>query len=187
MSTFRVANPLLRQASGVLSRSAVAPIRPAIVAAPRRFLNTDTAPILYTAKAAATGGRNGHVEGSEGLTVNLGMPKSLGGAGSPGKTNPEELFAAGYGACFQGAMGLVAPKLGIKLPSKSDDSIIETTVHLVGDLKKGDLGIRVDMHVKVKGVKKEDLEKLVATAKQVCPYSRATEGNVTTTITVESF
>ncbi len=158
---------------------------PGAVAA-RRFLNTAIAPVLYSAHARTIGARNGHVEGSEGLKMDLAMPKGLGGAGGPGKTNPEELFAAGYGACFQSAMALVAPKLGLKLPSKAEDSVIETTVHMVGDLKKADLGIRVDMLVKVKGIEKKDLEKLVEKTKETCPYSRATQGNVTTDIKVES-
>ncbi|OAA70707.1 OsmC family protein [Cordyceps fumosorosea ARSEF 2679] len=158
----------------------------ASVPAHRRLLNTDTAPVLYSAHARTVGARNGHVEGSEGLVLDLGMPKGLGGAGGPGKTNPEELFAAGYGACFQSAMGIVAPRLGLKMPSKAEDSVIKTTVHMVGDLKKADLGIRVEMLVKVKGLKKEDLEKLVEKTKETCPYSRATQGNVTTNIKVES-
>lgn len=179
MSVSRVFTPLLRQAPRVASRRSFGP-------ASRRFLNTDTAPVLYSVTATATGARNGHVEGGEGLVVDLGMPKSLGGKGGPGKTNPEELFAAGYGACFQSAMNLVAPSIGVRMPSKQEDSVIDTTVHLVGDLKKGDLGIKVDMHVKVRGVKKDDLEKLVEKTKDVCPYSRATKGNVTTTVTVEA-
>ncbi|ATY59347.1 OsmC family protein [Cordyceps militaris] len=174
MYTSQVIRPLLRQAPRAISH------------APRRFLNTDTAPVLYSAHARTIGARNGHVEGSEGLKMDLGMPKGLGGAGGPGKTNPEELFAAGYGACFQSAMNLVAPKMGVKMPSNAEDSVVETTVHMVGDLKKVDLGIRVEMVVKVKGVGKEDLEKLVEKTKETCPYSRATQGNVTTNIKVES-
>ncbi|KAM3508652.1 hypothetical protein MY11210_006654 [Beauveria gryllotalpidicola] len=173
MSISRAIRPLLRRA-------------PLAAAAPRHFLNTDSAPVLYSAHARTIGARNGHVEGSEGLKMDLGMPKGLGGPGGPGKTNPEELFAAGYGACFQSAMGLVASQLGIKMPSKTEDSVIETTVHMVGDLKKADLGLRVDMLVKVKGVQQGELEKLVAETKKTCPYSRATQGNVTTNVKVES-
>lgn len=110
------------------------------------------------------------------------MPKELGGPG--GTTNPEELFAAGYGACFQSAMNACAPGLGIKLPKDRDQSVLETTVHLVGSLKELDLGIRVDMKVKVKGVSKSDLEKLLQKTKEVCPYSRATQGNVSTNIEI---
>ena len=78
-------------------------------------------------------------------------------------------------------MNAVAPSLKIKLP---EDSVVETTVHLIGSLKDLDIGIRVDMKVKVKGLKKEDVEKVVAKTKEVCPYSRATQGNVDTNVEV---
>jgi len=113
------------------------------------------------------------------------MAKQLGGPGDEGKTNPEELFAAGYGACFQSAMNASAMSMKIKMPEKPEDSIVETTVHLVGDMKRLDMGIRVDMKVRVRGLSKESLDKVVAKAKEVCPYSRAVEGNVTTNIQVE--
>ena len=116
--------------------------------------------------------------------MDLTMPKSLGGSSGTGKTNPEELFAGGYGACFQSAMNACASGLKIAMPEKAEDCVVETSVHLVGDLKQLDLGIRVDMEVKARGIKKEDLEKVVAKAKEVCPYSRATQGNVTTTVKV---
>lgn len=103
-----------------------------------------------------------------------------------GKTNPEELFAAGYGACFQSAMNASAASMGIKMPTKPEDSIVEATTHLVGDMKALDMGIRIDMVVKVKGLSSEDLQKVVDKAKEVCPYSRATKGNVDTNITVEN-
>lgn len=170
MSALRALRPVLRQ-SATLSQ--------------RRFASSSS-PVLYSAHAKAIGARNGTVEGSEGLRVSLAMPKSLGGAGGAAKTNPEELFAAGYGACFQSAMNLVAGGMGVRMPSKAEDSIIETTVNLVGDLKKGDLGLKVDMLVKVKGVDEETLKKLVEKTKTVCPYSRATQGNVVTDVKVQS-
>ena len=114
------------------------------------------------------------------------MSKALGGPGDAGKTNPEELFAAGYGACFQSAMNASAMQMGIKMPTKKEDSIVETTVHLVGDMKGLDMGLRVDMKVKVKGLDKESLDKVVAKAEEVCPYSRATRGNMETKIEVEA-
>jgi Ohr subfamily peroxiredoxin len=117
---------------------------------PRRQLNTDTAPVLYSAHAKVVGARTGHVEGDD-LNVDLTMSKALGGEGDRGKTNPEELFAAGYGACFQSAMNASAASLKIQMPKKKEDSVVETTVHLVGDMKKLDMGIRVDMKVSVKG------------------------------------
>lgn len=145
----------------------------------RRRLNTATAPALYSAHATVTGDRNGHAE-AENLSVDLAMPQSLGGAG--GKTNPEELFAAGYAACFQSAMAVSAPLVGVKLPPSAKDNVVQTTVHLVGDMTTADLGLRVDIVVKVKGLSQIDLDKLVAQTKRVCPYSRATEGNVHTTV-----
>jgi Ohr subfamily peroxiredoxin len=113
------------------------------------------------------------------------MAKALGGTGDKGKTNPEELFAAGYGACFQSAMNASAASMGIKMPTKKEDSVVATTVHLVGDMKALDMGIRVDMKVSVKGLSQEDFDKVVQKAKEVCPYSRATQGNVTTNIETE--
>lgn len=115
------------------------------------------------------------------------MPKAMGGKPQKGQTNPEELFAAGYGACFQSAMNACAPMLKIKMPKNKEDSVVDTTVHLVGDPAKLDMGIRVDMKIKVKGVDKETLEKLVAKTKEVCPYSRATQGNVATNVEIVDF
>lgn len=126
-----------------------------------------------------------HVEG-ENLKVDLTMAKAVGGPGDKGKTNPEELFAAGYGACFQSAMNAVAPGLGLKMPKAVEDSVVESTVHLVGNMKELDMGLRVELLVKVRGLDQESLEKLVNKAKEVCPYSRATKGNVFTTIKCET-
>lgn len=98
----------------------------------------------------------------------------------------EELFAAGYGACFQSAMNAVAPSLGVKMPSKPEDSIVEATVHLVGSMQDLDMGLRAELLVRVKGLAKEDLEKVVYKARQVCPYSRATKDNVYTTVRCET-
>lgn len=177
MASARVFQPMLRQAPRLASRTTARPVLS------KRFLNTDTAPTLYSAHAKVVGARTGHVEGDD-LVVDLTMAKALGGAGDKGKTNPEELFAAGYGACFQSAMNASAINMKIQMPENREDSIVETTVHLVGDMKQLDMGIRVDMKVKVKGLNKQDLEKVVAKAKEVCPYSRATQGNVTTNIEV---
>ncbi|KFA53345.1 hypothetical protein S40293_06663 [Stachybotrys chartarum IBT 40293] len=152
----------------------------------RRSLNTSSAPTLYSAYAKVVGARKGHVEG-ENLKVDLTMAKALGGEGDQGKTNPEELFAAGYGACFQSAMNASAAKMGITMPTTIEDSVVETTVHLVGDMKALDMGLRVDMKVKVKGLAKEELQRVVDEAKKVCPYSRATQGNVMTNIEVVHF
>ncbi|KAI1364124.1 OsmC/Ohr family [Xylaria arbuscula] len=149
----------------------------------RRLLNTDTAPVLYSAHAKVKGARTGYVEGDD-LKVGLTMAKALGGEGDRVKTNPEELFAAGYGACFQSAMNAAAASMKAKMPTDPEDSIVETTVHLVGDMKKLDMGIRVDMKVGIRGLEKNMVEKIVEKAKEICPYSRATRGNVTTDVEV---
>ncbi|KAF4989056.1 hypothetical protein FGRMN_9386 [Fusarium graminum] len=174
MSSLRVCQPLLRRAA----------LRtPTINTTARRFLNTKSAPTLYSAHAKVIGARKGRVDG-ENLNVELTMAKALGGPGDKGKTNPEELFAAGYGACFQSAMNACAAQMGITMPTNTEDSVVETTVHLVGDMKELDMSLRVDMKVKVKGLKKDELEKVVEKAKKICPYSRATEGNVATNVEV---
>ena len=151
-----------------------------------RHLNTATAPVLYSAHTRVVGARKGHVEG-ENLNVDLTMAKALGGPGDAGKTNPEELFAAGYGACFQAAMNASAAKMGIRIPEKKEDSIVETTVYLVGDMKGLDMGLKVEMKVKIKGLERAQVEKVVKAAEEVCPYSRATRGNVDTKVVVEDF
>ncbi|KAM0546626.1 hypothetical protein ACHAPJ_010764 [Fusarium lateritium] len=171
MSSLRICQPLVRRAA---LRTA-----PMINTTSRRFVNTESAPTLYSAHAKAIGARKGRIEG-ENLNVQLTMAKALGGPGDAGKTNPEELFAAGYGACFQSAMNACAAQMGITMPTNTEDSVVETTVHLVGDMKKLDMSLRVDMKIKVKGLKKDDLEKVVQKAKEVCPYSKATQGNVAT-------
>ncbi|KAI8169664.1 Organic hydroperoxide resistance protein [Colletotrichum sp. SAR 10_70] len=179
---------LAQRVPQALTRAAPRPLTPGITIAQqtRRLLNTDTAPVLYSARAKVVGARTGHVEGDD-LVVDLTMAKALGGAGDKGKTNPEELFAAGYGACFQSAMNASAASMKITMPKKPEDSIVDTTVHLVGDMKKLDMGIRVEMKVRVKGLSDEEVQRVVDKAKEVCPYSRATKGNVTTTIEVVKF
>lgn len=186
MSTLRALRPLARH-TGAAAKQA----RPRVPTTPtfqqqKRLLDTSSAPTLYSAHARVVGARTGHVQG-ENLNVELTMAKALGGPGDRGKTNPEELFAAGYGACFQSAMNASAAGMGIKMPSRTEDSVVETTVHLVGDMKKLDMGLRVNMIVKVKGLGREELEKVVAKAKEVCPYSRATQGNVDTHIEIANF
>ena len=149
----------------------------------KRSLNSATAPELYSAHARVVGARTGHVEG-ENLHVDLTMAKALGGTGDAGKTNPEELFAAGYGACFQSAMNASALSLGIEMPKNKEDSVVDSTVFLVGNMEKLDMGLRVELKVMIKGLEREKVQKVVDKAKQVCPYSRATEGNVETKIQI---
>jgi lipoyl-dependent peroxiredoxin len=137
---------------------------------------------LYTAHATSTGGRTGTTESSDGaIKLALVTPKELGGAGGAG-TNPEQLFAAGYSACFIGAMKAVAARQKIALPA---DVSIKSSVS-IGPLtgKEGAFGIAVTMVVSVPGMERAAAEKLVATAHQVCPYSNATRGNVDVDLSV---
>jgi Ohr subfamily peroxiredoxin len=135
--------------------------------------------ILYTAHATSTGGRAGTSKSDDGaLEVRLTTPKGLGGDGAPG-TNPEQLFAAGYSACFIGAMKAVAGKQKIKLP---DDTSIDASV-AIGPIPQG-FGIQVWLKVKVPGMDKAQVQQIVDAAHQVCPYSNATRGNVEVSLEV---
>ncbi len=135
--------------------------------------------VLYTAHATATGGRTGTAKSSDGaLEVNLSTPRELGGAGGNG-TNPEQLFAAGYSACFIGAMKAVAAGQKIKLP---DDVSITSDVG-IGPITGG-FGIQVAMAITIPGMDRDAARKLVDAAHQVCPYSNATRGNIDVTLTV---
>jgi osmotically inducible protein OsmC len=137
---------------------------------------------VYTAHATSTGGRTGTTESSDGaIKLQLSTPKELGGAGGEG-TNPEQLFAAGYSACFIGAMKAVAGKQKVSLPNdvsiKSDVSIGPMTG------KPGAFGIAVAMEIRIPGMDRAEAEKLVAAAHEVCPYSNATRGNIDVELTV---
>jgi lipoyl-dependent peroxiredoxin len=135
--------------------------------------------ILYTAHATSTGGREGTSKSSDGvLDVKLTTPKELGGNGATG-TNPEQLFAAGYSACFIGAMKHVAMMQKIALPA---DTSIKADVG-IGPIPAG-FGIAVAMTVTIPGMERAAAEKLVQTAHGVCPYSNATRGNIEVTLTV---
>jgi len=135
--------------------------------------------ILYTAHAISTGGRAGTSKSDDGaLDVRLTTPKGLGGDGAPG-TNPEQLFAAGYSACFIGAMKAVAGKQKIKLP---DDTSIDASV-AIGPIPHG-FGIQVWLKVNVPDMDKAQVRQIVDAAHQVCPYSNATRGNVEVSLEV---
>jgi Ohr subfamily peroxiredoxin len=129
--------------------------------------------VLYTAYAKAAGGRDGRAVSSDGiLDITLATPRELGGAGGAG-TNPEQLFAAGYSACFIGAMKFVAARDKIALPG---DISIEGSVG-IGVIPNG-FGIEVTLKVSVPGLARTDAESLVQKAHIVCPYSNATRGNI---------
>ncbi|MEO0464596.1 MAG: organic hydroperoxide resistance protein [Pseudomonadota bacterium] len=128
---------------------------------------------IYTAHATATGGRGGHVESSDGIvSLDLAMPPEMGGAG--GGANPEQLFAAGYSACFHSALQFVAGQ------GKQDVSGSKVGAHVsIGENDAGPgfkLGVVLDIDVPT--MSQEDAEKLAETTHQVCPYSNATRGNI---------
>ena len=131
--------------------------------------------VKYRTTATATGGRDGHAATKDGaLDVTLSTPKELGGGGGPGN-NPEQLFAAGYSACFIGAMKFVASQGGsAKVPN---DTSVTTTVG-IGPRSEGGFGLDVDMEVSLPGVDKAAAEALVEKAHHVCPNSNAIRGNV---------
>jgi osmotically inducible protein OsmC len=128
---------------------------------------------LYTAVSAAHGGRDGHVRSSDGIVdLDLKTPKEMGGPGGAG-TNPEQLFAAGYAACFESAMRAVARKNKKPL---SDASVTGHVSFNVTD--EGKYVLSVELHGKVEGSSHEDTQALMEAAHQVCPYSNATRGNI---------
>jgi lipoyl-dependent peroxiredoxin len=131
--------------------------------------------VKYTTSATATGGRDGRSRTEDGsLDVGLSTPKELGGAGGPGN-NPEQLFAAGYAACFLGAMKFVASQGGTaKVPQ---DATVKASVG-IGPRSEGGFGIDVQLDVALPGVPRDQAQALVEKAHQVCPYSNATRGNV---------
>ena len=136
--------------------------------------------VLYTAHATATGGRDGSARSNDGrLDIKLSVPKELGGAGGDG-TNPEQLFAAGYSACFLGALKLVAGKAGVKLP---DTTQIAGSVG-IGPIPTG-FGIAVELKVSAPGVDHATLEDLIQKAHIVCPYSNATRNNIVVKLAVQ--
>ncbi|WP_416757619.1 organic hydroperoxide resistance protein [Roseateles sp. So40a] len=137
---------------------------------------------LYTATATATGGRQGTAQSSDDrLKVQLSTPKALGGDDGAG-TNPEQLFAAGYSACFIGAMKAVSARNKVALPAEvSITSEVGIGPHAN---KPGAFGIAVSMKISVPGMDRAQLEKLVADAHEVCPYSNATRGNIDVTLTI---
>jgi osmotically inducible protein OsmC len=135
--------------------------------------------VLYTATAHATGdGRNGHATSDDGiLDIDLRIPKEMGGPG--GATNPEQLFAAGYAACFHSALKVVAGR------EKLDVNGSEVSASVgIGMLPNGGFGLQVELDVSVPNLDRDAAEALTAKAHEVCPYSNATRGNVKVTLTV---
>jgi Ohr subfamily peroxiredoxin len=135
--------------------------------------------VLYRAQATANGGRDGRAVSSDKvLDIQLSTPKELGGGGGPG-TNPEQLFAAGYSACFLGAMKFVAAQKKQTLPA---DTTVTGQVG-IGQIPGG-FGIEVDLKVSLPGMDRAEAEQLVEAAHGVCPYSNATRGNIEVRLSV---
>jgi Ohr subfamily peroxiredoxin len=136
--------------------------------------------VLYQTGATAVGGRDGRARSSDGqLDVRLSTPRELGGSGGLG-TNPEQLFAAGYSACFLGALRVAGKEL--KLPVSPETSVIATVG--IGPRIEGGFGITADLAIHLPGLDPEDAQKLAATAHSICPYSNATRNNVDVVLTV---
>ena len=135
--------------------------------------------ILYTASATSTGGRDGRsISSDKALDVQLSTPKELGGAGSAG-TNPEQLFAAGYSACFIGALKFVGAKEKIAVPAD-----VSVTAQVgIGPIPTG-FALDVELTISLPGLERAVAEDLVEKAHRVCPYSNATRGNVDVRLTL---
>lgn len=134
--------------------------------------------VLHTATATATGGRNGTTANSDGqIKANLSVPKAMGGPGKPDTTTPEDLFAAGYAACFGGAVEFMGVKNGLKPSNVTIDAAVG-----IGMVASGGVGLKVDLVAKVSGLSQADAEKIVALGHQFCPYSLAVKGNIDVTV-----
>lgn len=137
---------------------------------------------LYTTRVSATGGRHGRIRSEDGiLALNLAMPKSLGGPG--GATNPEQLFAAGYAACYENAILKVARDLAIRFADRDVEVIAEIGLHRND---RGAFVLSAGLEVTIAGVDQAQAEDLARRADAICPYSNAVRGNVAVTITVRS-
>jgi osmotically inducible protein OsmC len=137
---------------------------------------------LFTAKATATGGRNGHTQASDGsVSADLSVPKEMGGPGKPNTTTPEHLFAAGYAACFGGALDFIGRQY------KKDASKAKVTCEVtIGPRDGGGFGLAVKMLVEDSSLPTAELKELVTEAhEKICPYSHATRNNVQVDIDVK--
>lgn len=136
--------------------------------------------VKYRTTAAATGGRDGRARSHDGkIDVKLSTPKELGGAGGDG-TNPEQLFASGYAACFLGALKFAAHQLKVQVPT---GAAVTATVG-IGMRSEGGFGLEVELAVAMPGMERDDARPLVEVAHQTCPYSNATRGNIDVRLSV---
>lgn len=136
--------------------------------------------VIYKTSAIATGGRDGSARSEDGaVDVKLTVPKEMGGSGAPG-ANPEKLFAAGYSACFLGALKAVSGKEGVSVPA---DATVSAAIGF-GPRSEGGYGITADLTIDLPGVDREAGERLIQAAHAACPYSNATRGNVDVGLTL---
>ena len=130
--------------------------------------------VIYKTSATSTGGRDGAARSDDGsVDVKLVVPKEMGGPGGEG-ANPEKLFAAGYSACFLGAMRAISSKVGVKVPA---EATVEAEVGF-GPRSEGGYGVTANLVIDLPGVERAEAEKLVAAAHEICPYSNATRNNL---------
>lgn len=135
--------------------------------------------VLYRTSVVASGGRDGRARSQDGrVDFQLSTPKELGGPGGEG-LNPEQLFAAGYSACFLGALKVAAQQAKVKIP----DATVTASVG-IGPRTEGGFGITADLTISLPGIVREQAEELVAAAHQICPYSNATRNNLDVGLTV---
>lgn len=136
--------------------------------------------ILYTAEVTVQGGREGHAHSSDGkLDVDLRLPEAMGGGSSAG-TNPEQLFAAGYAACFQSALEQSARRQQVAISPSTIKAIVG-----IGPNGERGFGLDVELHIFIPGVDRATSEKLAEVAHQICPYSNATRGNIPVRLIIE--
>ncbi|QDP39063.1 organic hydroperoxide resistance protein [Radiobacillus deserti] len=135
--------------------------------------------VLFTSHATAKGGRDGHVKSDDGL-IDLNLVNPAGNSGETG-SNPEQLFAAGYSACYDGALNLMASK-----QKKNIDSSITADVSLLKDSADNGFKIGVVLNVEIGGVSQEEAEELAKMAHDFCPYSKATRGNIDVELKVKA-
>ena len=142
----------------------------------------DSIQVVYTTSATATGGRNGHTRSQDGqVSVDLSVPKAMGGPGKPATTTPEDLFAAGYAACFGGALDFVA-----KQHRKNASGASVTCTVSIGPRAAGGFGLAVKLHVEDRSLPQQELQDLAMEAhEKVCPYSHATRNNVDVQVEVQ--
>ena len=142
----------------------------------------DTIDAKFTAHAMATGGRNGHTAADDGLvSVDLSVPKAMGGPGKPGTSTPEHLFAAGYAACFGGAVDFVGRQHKVNASGAKVGAAVS-----IGPRQGGGFGLAVELTVEDPSIPQATLESLAREAHEtICPYSHATRGNVDVRLTVK--